>query len=250
MIYVCVSARDDSATVGLVLWKTRQVFAKFEREYVILIADQSRSPETAEVLEPYMRALPISVVRNDTTSGYAAHVESLIRESLRRSDRPRRDCIVTLPADFSVSPTVLPDLVKRIESGADVVVGEPTNERITAGMRIVRRSAPWLLRPGVRLNGLRDAMSGVYAFRLITLKSCLRNRSGPLLTTEGRCANAELVARASAVARQIAAVPIAANAPHGVRSRKEKPVTLAVSLIQAGRKLRIPPPQTPVRRAS
>lgn len=250
MIYVCVSARDDASTVGLVLWKMRQVFEQFEREYVILLADQSRSAETDEVLEPYLRALPISVIRSDKATGYAANLESLIREALRRSDRPRRDCVVTLPADFSVSPTVLPDLIKRIESGADVVVGEPTVERVTTGMRIVRRSAPWLLRPGVRLNGLRDVMSGVYAFRLITLKSCLRSRSGPLLRTDGRCANAELVARTSAVARQIAAVPIAADAPSGIPFKKERPMALAVSLFHAGRKLRIPPAQAPIRRAS
>lgn len=250
MIYVGVSAKIDPATVGLVLWKIRQVFEHFPREYHLLIADDECSDETREVLEPYQRALPATIIRNETRLGYAASLERLIREALARSDRPRRDCLITLPADFSISPTVFPELIKRIESGADVVVGEPVAERMAPSMRIVRRSAPWLLRPGMRLRGFRDVMSGVYAIRLITLKSCLRSRSGPLLLTEGRCANAELVARASSAARQIAVVPVAADAPRGIRAARERPLALAVSLLRAGRTLRIPPAQTPVRRAS
>jgi dolichol-phosphate mannosyltransferase len=250
MIYICVTTRDEAAIVGLVLWKTRQVFEQFRREYQLLIADDASNDETEEVLEPYQRTLPATVFRNARRLGYAASMESLVREALRRSDRPRRDCIVTLPADFTISPSVLPELIKRIESGADVVVGEPVEERMSPGMRIVRRSAPWLLKPGLRLSGFKDVMSGVYAFRLITLKSCIRSRSGPLLRTEGRCANAELVARAAAAARQIAVVPVAANSPGGRNPQKERPLALAVSLFRAGRMLQIPPAQTPVRRAS
>jgi glycosyltransferase involved in cell wall biosynthesis len=250
MIYICLSTQNEASTVGLVLWKVRQVLEEFRREYHLLIADDASSDETEEVLEPYQRALPTTVIRNDGPLGYAASLESLIREALRRSDRPRRDCLVTLPVDFSVSPSVLPELIKRIESGADVVVGEPTEQRVSPGMRLIRRSAPLLLKPGVSLKGFRDVMSGVYAFRLITLKSCIRSRSGPLLRTEGRCASAELVARAAAAARQIMVVPIEANSPSGVILRKERPWALAVGLLRAGRKLKIPPAQTPVRRAS
>jgi glycosyltransferase involved in cell wall biosynthesis len=240
-----MSTRNDAKTVGLVLWKVRQVFEEFRREYHILIADHCSDDGTTEVLEAYQRALPLTLIREVRSSQ-----EGLVREVLKRSDRPRRDCMVTLPGDFSVSPEVLPDLIKRIESGADVVVGEVDDERVGLGMRIVRRSASWLLRPGIRLDGLKDVTSGVYAFRLITLKACLRNLSGPLLRTEGRCANAELVARASAIARQLAVVPIAANPPPGIKRQKEQALSLAVSLFRAGRMLRVPPAQESARRAS
>jgi len=32
MIYVCVPVHNEVSTVGLVLWKVRQVFTAFERE--------------------------------------------------------------------------------------------------------------------------------------------------------------------------------------------------------------------------
>ncbi|UCG84933.1 MAG: glycosyltransferase family 2 protein [Gemmatimonadota bacterium] len=250
MIYVCVPSFNAASTVGLVLWKIRQVLEEFRREYQVLVVDDASTDDTAAVLEPYERALPMTLIRMGQRVGHGASLEILVREALSRTDRPRRDCLITLPTDFSVTPAVLPDMIKRIESGADVVVGEALTPRISPAMRGVRRLATWLLRPGVQLKGLRDVASGVYAFRLITLRSCIKESRGPLLQTDGRCADAELVARAATVARQIAVLPLTAAAPDGLARPRERALSLALNLIRAGRSLSIPAPQTPIQRAS
>ena len=251
MIYVCVSGRNNAATVGLVLWKVRQVFEDFSREYRLLVADDGSTDGTADTLEQYTHALPMTLVSSDEPRGYAACMEDLVRKALELTDRPKRDCLVTLPADFSVSPAIIPDMIKRTESGADVVVGETSQSALPTIHRFVRRSAPWLLKPGIRLSGLRDVLSGVYAFRLVTLKACMRASDESLLDTTGGCANAELLARAAALARQIAVVPVPVGAvPLGSNSQAEGPLALALNLMRAGRKLEIPAPQAPVQRAS
>jgi hypothetical protein len=250
MIYVCIAAEDNAATVGLVLWKVRQVFEEFRREYHILVADDCSTDETQEVLEPYQRALPLTVFRSDVRAGYAASLARLLREALARTDRPRRDCVVTLPADFSVSPGVLPSLIKRMDSGADVVVLEALADSPSKGTRLVRRLAPWLLRPGVRLPGVHDVMSGAYALRLMTLKSAIKDAGERLLQSQGACANAELVARAAAAARQISVLPATTRAPRSTPRRQEHPIRLAVDLFRAGRSLRVPAPQNPIQRAT
>ena len=62
MIYVCIPSHDEAATVGLLLWKIRQVFAGFPREYQMLVLDDASTDATAEILEPYSRVLPLTVV--------------------------------------------------------------------------------------------------------------------------------------------------------------------------------------------
>src|SRR5574341_2018136 len=208
VIYVCVPSHNQGATLGLLLWKVRQVFNAFPREYQFLVSDDGSTDGTREVLDLYQRALPVSVLRAPTREGYAASVERLLREALRRTDRPKRDCAITLPPDFAVSPDGLPDLVRRLESGADLVVGELMERSVPLLLRLVRRTAPWLLRPGRSVPGVRDLFSGCYAFRLATLKRCFQDQPA-LLQTDGWCANAELVAHAAVHARQIATVPIA-----------------------------------------
>ena len=250
MIYVCVTARDNAPTVGLVLWKIRQVFEDFPREYHLLVADDASTDGTAAVLAPYERALPMSLIRTDRPRGYAACLEHLLRRALELTDRPKRDCVATLPADFSVSPAVLPDLIRRLESGADLVVGEAALDTIPLMQRLVRRAAPWLLKPGLRLSGFRDVMSGAYAVRLVTLKACIRECAGSLLGTEGRCADAELVARAAAAARQISVAPITTTTPYAPALRRDGPLALALQLMRAGRSLSVPAPQAPLQRSS
>jgi len=248
VIYVSIPTRNNAPTVGLVLWKLRKVFHDFPREYHILVADDASTDGTRETLETYQRALPLTLLRHNQQRGRAATLEALFRDALARTDRPRRDCVATVPADFSVSPAALPALIRRFESGADVVIGEADPPHLPLRMRWLRRSAPWLLKPGIALPGVRDLLSGVAVIRLVTLKNCFEDRTARLLDTEGVCADAELVARAAAKARQVATVHVD-EYPNGSVVRREPPVlTTALHLLRAGRQLRIPTPGTEVQR--
>lgn len=246
MIYICIAARNNAATAGLLLWKLRKVFLEYPREYHLLVADDGSKDGTREILETYQRSLPMTLVRHDAPRGQAAALDTLLRAALERSDRPRRDAVVTLPADFSISPAALPELLKRFESGADVVIGEaaPTGSLLS---RAVRRVAPWLLRPGISLPGVRDLTSGVSVVRLVTLKSALRERDA-LFATDGAAVYAELLGRAAATARQIAVVDVLDQGIAPGHAAGQPPLTLAFELFRAGRQVRLPAPTAPVQR--
>jgi len=133
MIYVCVPVHNEAPTVGLVLWKVRQVFTAFPREYQLLVCDDGSTDGTAQLLASYAKVLPMSVVTHRERRGYARSLEELLRLAGQRTDRPRRDCAIVLHADFSHSPDVMPEMVRLLESGADVVVAELLEARRGAG---------------------------------------------------------------------------------------------------------------------
>jgi glycosyltransferase involved in cell wall biosynthesis len=237
MIYVCVAAHNNADTVGLLLWKIRQIFSQSTREYQLLVADDTSTDETPEVLQRYQRALPLTLVR-PPAPGAGAACAALLEEAARRSDRHKRDTVVLIPADFHVSPDAVPELLRRIESGADLAVGETPVESLPFAWRLLRRLTPWLLRPGIRIDGVRDLLTGCFAVRLIAARSVLRERAGgPLLDTDGLAARAELVARLAAAARQVAAVPVPVLA-RDVASRPSA-VAVALQLRRLGRQVRI-----------
>src|SRR5690606_22531585 len=123
---------------------------------------------TTEALEPYLKALPLTILRNPTPVGTAATVERLLKEALERSDRHKRDAAIVLPADFTVDPADILEFLKRLDSGADLVVGEATLEgEPDPWRRRVRHWAPRILGSRVRVPGVRDVVSGVVAFRLV-----------------------------------------------------------------------------------
>lgn len=218
MIYVCVPIHNEARTAGLVLWKVRQVFTAFPREYTLLVCDDGSTDETGEVLARYAGVLPLVVVTHRERQGYARSLEELLRLALQRTDRPKRDCAITLHADFVHNPEIMEDMVKRMESGADLVVAEETGAgALPRTHRWARRWAPRLL----PVAGVKDALSGFIALRLITLRQALKGAGEKaFLTTEGWCANAELVARLAPQARRVDAV--AAPGRYELRQRPSR----------------------------
>lgn len=242
MIYFCIPTHDEAATIGLVLWKIRRVLEDSPREYHLLVGDDASTDSTAEVLEPYTRALPLTVLRNTEHQGYAATVELLLREALSRSDRHKRDVAILLPADFAADPSTLPEFLKRIDSGADVIVGESTLEgEPDKWQRRVRAWAPRLLGRHAQVEGVRDVVSGYVAFRLVALRNAFRDRPGPWLTTDGWAANAQLLAWAAAGARRVETVPVIELAARHVRERRHAPWARARSLWAARSQITPPP---------
>ena len=209
MIYVCVPVHNEARTAGLVLWKVRQVFTAFPREYQLLVLDDASTDDTGEVLASYAKVLPMTIVTHRERRGYAKSLEELLRLALQRTDRPKRDCAITLHADFVHSPESMEDMVKHLESGADLVVAELVAQRgrVSRALGLARRWTPRLL----RVAGLRDTVSGFLALRLIVLRQALRRDTTQFLQTEGWCASAELVARLAPHARRLDAIPAAAR---------------------------------------
>lgn len=204
MIYVCIPSFNEAPTVGLLLWRVRQVFTDFPREYRLLVADDASSDATPEILAPYTRALPLTVVRHTARRGAPAAIEALLRMAVADSDRPKRDCAIVLHADFSHQPTALPGIVRAIDGGADLVPVEGDARGIEpTGARLLRRHASLVLACAVQIPGVRDLVSGYFGARLATVKAALGPDSGPALRTQGWAARVELLARLAAEARRI-----------------------------------------------
>jgi dolichol-phosphate mannosyltransferase len=243
MIYVCIPSYNEAPTIGLLLWKVRQVFAGFPREYQLLVLDDGSSDGTSEVLERYTRVLPLTVTRHEERKGYATSVEELLRQAVERTDRPKRDCAILMHADFAHGPNFIPDLVRRIESGADIVVaqgklqGEPSRSR-----RLLRRLAPVLLRGAVTVPGVSDVVSGFSIFRLVTLRNAFRGNPTPLLTTQGWAANAELYGRAARHARRVETISAVERRDLRQRPSRVTSWEAAMAIWRSRGSLRLVPP--------
>lgn len=251
MIYICIPAYNEAATIGVVLWKVRQVMGEFPRDYEILVVDDASTDATEEVLAPYARVLPLTIVRHPERLGYAASIERLIREAVGRATHPRRDVVVTLQADFTEAPEDVPALVKRIEGGADVVEGTLDVETVHAprALRWSRRGFPWLLRNAPLPEGLRDPLSGFRAYRVSVLKRALAERNGsPLLSCGGWAANAELLLAVAPHARRAEAAEVAPRFDRRQRETRFRAWSTLVdvwNLSRAARRLpRRPEPQS------
>lgn len=211
MIYFCIPVHNEEKTVGVVLWKIRQVMADFPRDYQILAADDGSTDGTAKSLEPYRRVLPLIHMRSNESRGYAASLEMLLREVVRRSRYPRRDIAVIMQADLTDDAEDAPALLRKMESGADMAVGGPVSVAGHTGTleRLSTRLARRMLRRRDWPEPLSDPLHGFSALRLTCIRRALDGLDNDrLLQWEGLAANAALFAAVTPHARRIEAVPM------------------------------------------
>lgn len=212
MIYVCIPAHDEAATIGVLMWKVRRVMGEFGRDYRIVVHDDASTDGTPEVLTRYRRSLPLTILRSEERLGYGRSVDRLLRHVVAEAPYPKRDCAVVLQGDFTERPEDVVGLVKILEGGADIVAGSLAAEldRLPRPVRLARKAARFLLGAAWRKAPVSDPLSGLRAYRVIVLKKALRDlpEDQPIVRADGWAANLELLRLLVPHARRVAEVPL------------------------------------------
>ena len=240
MLYICIPAYNEAPTVGLLLWRLRSVMQEFAREYEIIVYNDGSTDATAETLKSYEEVLPLTVLSGEVHRGYGHALGALAREVSRRTRYPRRDAMVTMQADFTDRPEDLPELIKRFEGGADVVVSErQPNSAWPKPARLLRRIAPLVTRPFVDVPGIADPYGTLRAYRISVIRDLVKDSSDTsLLKTDGWAANVEFLVRAAKYSRRIETVTGSPRYELRPRETRVRPWKGAVALFKSARALR------------
>ncbi|MDQ3809178.1 MAG: glycosyltransferase family 2 protein [Chloroflexota bacterium] len=237
MLYICIPAYNEAPTVGLLLWRIRKVFEEYSREYEIIVLDDGSTDATAETLQPYTEVLPLTVLRNPERKGYAAALDTLARAAVKRTRYPRRDAMLMMQADFTDQPEHIPELVKRFEGGADLVVAERpgTSRSAPVSVRRLHRVAPWVLRPFVKVAGVADPFGTFRLYRIALVRDLLKEAGDqPIAQWGGWAANVELLMKLARLARRIETVALDPRYDLRPRASRVRPVAAALDLYRFG----------------
>jgi glycosyltransferase involved in cell wall biosynthesis len=239
VIYICIPSYNEGATIGVLLWRIRKVFQGYSREYEILVYDDGSTDGTGEILAPYAEVAPLTVLRSETRKGYAHALDALAREASRRTKYPRRDAMIVMQGDFTDQPELLPELIKRFEGGADIVIGERAFTNDPVAVRRLRKLAPWAMRFSLAGNDLADPFASYRLFRISLIRELMKaNPEKRMATTDGWAANLELLLETLPLARRAERLELASRYDLRVRESRIKPFADAMALYKFGRTIR------------
>ena len=220
MIHICIPCRDERETIGVLLWRIREVMLELGRDFRIL--DDGCRDGTRELLERYSRVLPLTILTQDNPIGYGAALEQLLVAASEGTGYPKRDAAVTMQADFTEHPDTLRRVVRTFEGGADIVACERADASEEGGATpMLARVARWLVGSarGRHTEGdaVADPLIGLRAYRIVVVRKALAQRKRPLATSDRWAANVELMRSLAPHARRVAHVPVALR--HDIRRR-------------------------------
>jgi glycosyltransferase involved in cell wall biosynthesis len=231
LLYICIPAYNEGPTIGVLLWRIRKVFQAYSREYEIVVYDDGSTDETRDRLLPYAEIAPLTVLHGETRKGYAHALDRLCREVSRRTRYPRRDAMILMQGDFTDQPEHLPELVKRFEGGADIVISERDAVKAPSSVRRLLTLAPWTLKFFVDIQGVADPFNGFRLYRISLLRELIKSfGEKPLVTSDGWAANVELLMNTAPLARRVERVTLAPRYDVRVRESRIRPVAAGMAL--------------------
>lgn len=245
MLFVCIPVHNEAQTAGLVLWRIRKAFADFPREYELIVFNDGSTDATAEVLVPYTDALPVTLIGGSEHVGYARAIDALLKTALERCRYPRRDAVILMQGDLTDRPEQIPELVKRFEGGADIVVGEAAiSTDMPKPVRQLHRIGRWLARRFTRVPGVNDPLSSYRLFRVTVLRDAVRAAGEkPIVEGDGWGANIDLLLATAPHARRIESVPLQPRYDLRPRPTRVRPWHDALRLYRFGREAKVRRPQ-------
>ena len=240
MLYICIPAYNEAQTVGVLLWRIRKVFQEYSREYEILVFNDGSTDATAETLQPYTEVLPLTILGGPARIGYGGALNALCRAVSSRTKYARRDAMITLQADFTDQPEHLPELIKRFEGGADLVVAERAAATTTpVPVRRLRWIAGWAMRASGAVSGVVDPFGALRLYRISLIRDLLKESGeAPIVSGEGWAVNLELLRRAVPLARRMETVSLEPRYDVRDRESRIRPWSDGLALFRARRATR------------
>jgi dolichol-phosphate mannosyltransferase len=172
-VLVTLPAYNEEESLPELLERIGESFADSGLPYEVVIVNDGSKDATARIVEQYALQMPIRLVNHEVNKGLGITIRDGLREAAERADE--RDIILTMDADNTHPPGLIPHMVQMIHEGCDVVIAS----RFQSGSRVM--GVPFnrhVLSIGARVlftmlfptRGVRDYTSGFRAYRVSVVR--------------------------------------------------------------------------------
>lgn len=179
--------------------------------YQVIVVDDGSTDETAALVQRHQAHLPILLVPHPTNLGLGAALRTGLTTALQLPERP--EVIVTLDADNTHPPALIPGLAEGIAAGEDMVIASryaPGGAEVGLAWprKVLSRGASWLLRWACPIPGVRDYTCGFRAYRRAILERGFAVYGDRLIEEAGFTCMAELLIKLAFLRARVGERPL------------------------------------------
>lgn len=133
-------------------------------EYDIIVVDDDSPDRTWEVAEGYSDKYPVTVIRREEKKGLATAV-------IRGIEETDNEIVAVMDADLQHPPEKIPELISKVEKGADVAIGSRyieggSPDEFGIFRKAMSRGADLIAKTIFRdVRGISDIQTGFFALR-------------------------------------------------------------------------------------
>ncbi len=187
-VWVVLPAFNEAANLPPLFEQLHQTWRLLPHAFEVIVVDDGSADETAQVVADWQAQLDIDLHRHERNQGLGPTIRDGLRQAANRAEP--RDVIITMDADNSHKPGLIPAMLDHLAQGAELVIasryqpgalirGVPTRRIWTSNV------ASWLFRLLFPIPGVKDYTCGYRAYRAELLQRAFERYGESFVDQEG-----------------------------------------------------------------
>jgi len=210
-VFLLLPAFNERDALPSLIRAAQGVFQGLPAKSLIVVVDDGSTDGTAEAASAAADSADLKVIRHERNLGLGAALCTGFGYILPQSSPD--GIIVTMDADGTHSPKIIPDMLSGLSEGYDVVIASRfvsggTVTGVSAFRRLLSRIAGLVGKLLSGIPGVRDYSSGYRAYRASALTKVWERAGGNLPSTTSFAATTEILLKLGAAGAKATEVPL------------------------------------------
>ena len=187
-VRVALPAFNEEEAIEPLITSLHETLSEIGAQYEIVVVDDGSTDDTAAIVSRLSFSLPVRLVAHKVNQGLAGALRTGLSDAVAHSSPG--DIVITLDADNTQPPGLIPRMLGMVREGHDVVIAS----RFQPGARVVgvpfdrvllSIAARFMFRLAFPITGVRDYTCGFRAYRTEALAATMAQYGENFVSEKG-----------------------------------------------------------------
>jgi dolichol-phosphate mannosyltransferase len=176
VIIVLLPAYNEEKSFPPLIEKLSATFSEMTQDYVLLICDDGSTDSTSKLLSRYAIDFPIKIIKHSINRGLGESSRDLFEHAVKIGSEG--DFIIRMDCDDTHEPKYIPDILKKLNQGYDVVVASRFKHGggqmgVNSYRSFISRGANLFMKLFFPIDGLQEYSCGYRGYRYEKIKEAI-----------------------------------------------------------------------------